>query len=112
MDHELIDIQRSIELIAEESILGQAKATVWPDIEEKIALIPVTKIPPGPPDIMPSFLCVSSTVMPDLTIDSTIYLDAGCRLRAWRTCGSLCVRMNDENHLCRSSEDEGGVGLI
>ena len=44
---ELVDMQRSIELMAEEAILGQAKAQVWPDVEGKLALIPITKIPPG-----------------------------------------------------------------
>ena len=47
MEMDLIDVQRTIELMAEEAVLGQAKTTVWPDIEEKIELIPVTKIPPG-----------------------------------------------------------------
>ena len=47
MDMDLIDVQRTIELMAEEAVLGQATATVWPDIEEKIELIPVSKIPPG-----------------------------------------------------------------
>jgi hypothetical protein len=44
---ELVDMQRSIELMAEEAILGKAKAEVWPDIEEKLAQIPITRIPPG-----------------------------------------------------------------
>ena len=38
---DLLDIQLAIELIAEEAVLGQAKANVWPAMEEKIAAIPV-----------------------------------------------------------------------
>ena len=38
---ELLEVQLAVELIAEEAVLGQAKATVWPVMEEKIAAIPV-----------------------------------------------------------------------
>eukprot|EP01043_Picozoa_sp_COSAG02_P036361 COSAG02_NODE_2658_length_8313_cov_3.830411_4_plen_328_part_00 len=38
---ELLDVQRGVELMAEEAVLGQAKAKVWPDVENKIALVPV-----------------------------------------------------------------------
>eukprot|EP01043_Picozoa_sp_COSAG02_P050025 COSAG02_NODE_5091_length_4641_cov_3.796565_2_plen_312_part_00 len=40
---ELLDIQRGVELMAEEAMLGQAKAKVWSDIEDKIALVPVCR---------------------------------------------------------------------
>lgn len=55
---DLIDMQRTIELMVEEAFLGQAKATVWPDIEEKIGLIPVTKIPPGMSSVQ--MICTAS----------------------------------------------------
>ena len=38
---DVADVQRDLELLAEEAVLGQAKSKVWPDIEEKISQIPV-----------------------------------------------------------------------
>ena len=40
---ELLDVQRGIELMAEEAVLGQAKAKVWLDIQDKITLVSVCR---------------------------------------------------------------------
>lgn len=45
MTMELVNVQRSVELMCEEAVVGQAKAKVWPDIEDKIALVPVCPAP-------------------------------------------------------------------
>ena len=38
---DVTDVQRDVELLAEEAVLGQAKSKVWPEIEEKLSQIPV-----------------------------------------------------------------------